>query len=71
MPQMRRKRRARMTYAPGQRVIFRESEDGEPEPGIVVEELPPTESHPNGGEYDLLLDDESGVIAWVAELEAA
>lgn len=60
-----------MTYTPGQRVTFRENENGAPESGVVIEQLPPTESHPNGGEYDLLLDDGSGVIAWVAELEAA
>lgn len=60
-----------MTFTPGQRVIFRESETGPAEPGVVDEVYPATESHPNAGEYRIHLDDGSGVVAWVAELEAA
>lgn len=61
-----------MKYQAGQRIIFRESESGPPELGTIVMELPATETHQNGGEYEISIDNaETCLIAWVGELEAA
>jgi hypothetical protein len=56
-------------YNEQDRVVFCESETGEPEHGMIEEALPPSPTHPNGGLYIVRLDaDLSTVEAWVAEL---
>lgn len=60
-----------LMFAPGQRVIFRESGDGFPEFGHVTTPCGPTPSHPNGGEYYVNLEAGGCVIAWWEELQAA
>jgi hypothetical protein len=56
----------------GDRVVFRESETGAPETGMVVEVYPPDTTHPNGGLYrlelDVAVDGSNSVEAWWAEL---
>jgi hypothetical protein len=59
------------TFATGQRVIFRENEKGSPEPGTVRFPIEPDTTYPQGGEYDVDLDDGSHVIAWHTELSPA
>lgn len=51
------------------RVIFRESETGPPEPGEITLVHDPDKLHPRGGEYEVDLDDGTNVLAWVHELE--
>lgn len=56
-------------FALGQRVVFRENESGPAEPGVIAEVVGPTDSHPRGGEYVILLDDDQGVVqAWHVEM---
>jgi hypothetical protein len=59
------------TFATGQRVTFRESETGVPEPGTVRFPIEADDVYPHGGEYDVDLDDGSHVIAWHTELSPA
>lgn len=44
------------TFSVGDKVVFRESETGPAELGEVVEILPATDSHPNGGLYVVQFD---------------
>ena len=60
-----------LMFAPGQRVIFRESGDGPAHFGHVAEVCEPTPEHPGGGEYDIDLEAGGSVIAWWEELQAA
>lgn len=44
------------------RVIFRESETGEPEHGMIEEILPESEQYPNGGLYIVRLDADFSIV---------
>jgi hypothetical protein len=50
------------------RVVFREGEAGPAEPGEVSLVYPPDFLHPNGGEYEIDLDDGSCVVAHWTEM---
>lgn len=50
------------------RVIFRESEDGPPEHGEISLVYGPDFLHPNGGEYEIDLDDGTCVLAHWTEI---
>jgi hypothetical protein len=64
-------RQTRPTFAPGQRVIFREEGTGEPVTATVTYAIEPGGQYPTGGEYVIQEDgDARGTVAWWTELTA-
>ena len=58
------------TFDIGDRIVFRESETGEPEHGVVLEVVQ-SDQYPDGGLYNIELDGTKGATeAWVYELTA-
>jgi hypothetical protein len=45
------------TFKTGDRIVFRESENGAPEPGEVIEVIPPDDQYPMGGLYIIRTDE--------------